>query len=223
MATRDMLGAAKRNAERALRVLEEQTARSDRRNRMAVDYDEGRGLGIVALAAKYDVSQETVRTGLKQAGVYTPHRRTHVSDDTRETIKSQLSLGATIADVAQASGISAATVRKIGIEAGVIVPRGRRTRSAEDFAELEKLDADLRSVHGASLLSLGTALQGWRKRQKAQEAMSFQEPEDDPAVEEVFAPEEEEQAIPEEEPLVGESAAALPEAVASDDEEDTPW
>lgn len=168
MATRDLLEIARRNAERAQLVLSNRQKRENRRKLMAADYDHGKGKSVSQLAEDYKVSAETVRSDLVAAGVYTPKARTKITPELVAKITAQLKDGNDVQRVAEECGMSFATVRKIGVEAGVLqagAPRQRRDDS--DFEELEKLDGDLRAVHGAGLQALGAALYAWQRRKAA--------------------------------------------------------
>ena len=167
--SKDLLEIARRNAERAQEVLSNRQKREERRTQMAAEHDHGRGLNVSQLAEKYGVGLETVRNDLKAAGVYTPQRRTTLTPELRAAIIADIRQSpADLLAIGERHAVSYATVRKLGMEEGLLergAPRKRRT--AEDFEELERLDGDLKAVHGAGLQALGASLYAWRRRQAA--------------------------------------------------------
>lgn len=202
MATRDLLEIARRNAERAQQVLSNRQKREQRRKQMAEEH--GAGKSVTQLVAEYGVSAETVRSDLKAEGVYTPQRRTKITPELRASIVRALTEAPEDAEeIATSFGVSFATVRKIGVAEGILEAGAKRTRRSDaDFVELEKLDGDLRAVHGAGLQALGAALYAWQKRTNGK---SIQQA--DPAVADLDAPAE----------------TPAPEPVAQGASDEAPW
>lgn len=163
-ATRDLLEIARADAARAQERLKREEGRAAQRSEYARDYNEGRGLSIRQIAEKWEVSQETVRTALKREGVYTPQRRGKVTPEMRERIITALKDNPNVGEQAVAWHLSAATIRKIGIESGVLEkgpPRAKR--SEKQMGDIKVVDEALRKEFGAGLLALGAALRTWEK------------------------------------------------------------
>lgn len=167
MATRDLLAVAERNAAHAAAVLAKRKEIAERSQQLASEYDGGNGKSVKQLAEDHGVSQETVRSGLKAAGVYTPQNRAKLDELLKASIVQMLREDITPAEAAKSTGVSQATVRKLGLAAGVLKKGpARKVRTEEEFDEIAQLDEDVRGIHGAGLLALGVALANHRKQAK---------------------------------------------------------
>lgn len=164
-ATRDLLEAARRDAVRALQRLEKAESKATARQAIVEAYTGGE-THVPSLAESFGVSPETVRSALKAAGVYTPARRGKVSPEKRELIVKAIKDNPNVAEQALYWGLSAATIRTIGQEAGLIEKGPPRVpRSDEMMRDIEAVELKLREEFGGGFSALGTALDHWRKKQ----------------------------------------------------------
>lgn len=161
-ATRSLLEAARRDAERALHRLEKEEAKAKTREEIVAAYEEEKSVKV--LAGRFDVTTETVRSALKDAGVYAPTRRGKLSPEKREQIANALKDNPNIADQALAWGVSAATIRSIGQEAGIIKKGPPRTpRTDQQMHDIALVEEKIRDEFGAGFAALDAALKSWRK------------------------------------------------------------
>lgn len=176
MSTIDLVEVARKRVESAQALLDKRERTATARANMANDYDRGKGMRVRAIAEKYAVSEETVRVGLKAQGVYQPQKRVKITDELREQVTADLKAQKSIGEIASNYGISASSVKKIAVDAGVVAKGpGRPRRTDEDMAAVKDLDTDARAIYGAGLLALGTQLRAWEKR-KAAESVTQADP-----------------------------------------------
>jgi transposase len=156
--TRDLLEIARVNAARAQQVLAKRELRHTRNAEMAKAAQQGQG--VKQIAESFSVSQETVRSALRQQGVYTPQRRAKITDEVRAAIVDALRNGDSVASVAEVVGASAQSVRMIGLAAGVLTKGAPRKRRDEaEILLIRNFDSQARAqFNGQGLLALGNAL-----------------------------------------------------------------
>lgn len=118
------------------------------------------------LADTYGVSVATIQRILEMNGVQT-HRVRHLTDEERKEIASLLGSGTTSLEIQAAYGVSHNTVRKVGLESGVLKPGERKPqRSDEEYARIQELDELARQRFGAGLYNLGVGLRSWEAKKK---------------------------------------------------------
>lgn len=118
------------------------------------------------LAAAYNVSTMTISRILADNGIATPIAN-RLTTESRKEIVALLVQGEEGESVANAYGVSYSTVRKLGIEAGVIKKGVRKPhRTDAEYAVIQALDNDIRARFGAGLYLLGTGLRAWEERKR---------------------------------------------------------
>lgn len=119
------------------------------------------------LADTYGVSVATITRILEVNGVPQTRIR-HLSDEERKEIAQLLGSGTSSLELQAAYGVSHNTVRKIGLDFGILKPGERKPqRSDEEYERIQDLDKLARDRFGAGIYNLGVGLKTWEQKQKA--------------------------------------------------------
>lgn len=124
------------------------------------------------LAAKYGISQITVRRILVDAGCVISRMR-KLSPEERSEVASLIQQGERVDHLAGLYHVSRNTIRRVGLAEGALVKGVRKPRrSDEEYALIEAFDQEARArFGGAGLYNLGLGLKQWKSKKKHQDAI----------------------------------------------------
>lgn len=119
------------------------------------------------LADLYGISTMTVTRILSDNGIE-PVRTHRLSDEEKTEVIALIKQHQGIPEIAAAYGTSVSTVRKLGVEAGLL-EKGQRAahRTDEEYRLISEFDEEAQKRFGAGLYNLGMGLRSWKKKQAA--------------------------------------------------------
>lgn len=116
------------------------------------------------LAEMYGISTMTVTRILSDNGIE-PTRLHRLSDEEKSEILALIQQGQVPNEIATAYGTSVSSVRKLGVEAGLL-EKGKRAphRTDEEYRLIKDFDTEAERRFGARLYNLGMGLRSWEKK-----------------------------------------------------------
>lgn len=118
------------------------------------------------VARQYGISPATVKRILRDAGRQVTRQR-KLSEEQRREVVALLRANENVAQVAHSYQVSINTIRRVGIETGVL-EKGRRKprRSDAEYEQIRAFDDELRQRFGQGLYNLGIGLKSYDQRQR---------------------------------------------------------
>lgn len=119
------------------------------------------GASIPAVAAAYGMSENAVRTRLRQAGLLKVKRRGMTGLEGAQATN-QLRRGKSVEEVSDDMQIAQSVIRRLAKDLGLITRGGSRTDA--QLAELAELEEKFKRTYGAGFSAVGEALRKYRQR-----------------------------------------------------------
>lgn len=123
-----------------------------------------------SLANHYGISPATVKRILRDSGRKVT-RLKKLNPEQRAEVVALLRQNENVAQLAVAYQVSQNTIRRVGMDAGVLEKGKRKPRRSDaEYQQIEAFDAELRQRFGQGLYNLGIGLKAYHQRQKDQAA-----------------------------------------------------
>lgn len=119
------------------------------------------------LVQKYGIAPVTVKRILRDAGLKVTRVR-KLSDDDRAQVVALLRVNESIIVLADQFGVSQNTIRRVGLETGVLEKGKRKPRRSDaEYELIQAFDDECRQRFGQGLYNVGIGLKTYKQRQKA--------------------------------------------------------
>jgi transposase len=165
----DQIAKAEADVERRLKFIAQRKRVRQAEIEIPTAWDTGQ-VSQQALANHYGISAATVKRILRDSGRKVT-RLKKLNTEQRSEVVALLRQNENVAQLAVAYQVSQNTIRRVGMDAGVL-EKGKRKprRSNAEYEQIEAFDQELRKRFGQGLYNLGIGLKAYHARQKDQAA-----------------------------------------------------